>query len=175
MLLRHSPRLLVALSLLLVLILFSRPIRGWHPYGLLSYLPDPYYATYPEDGVTGNCKFSHEEWDAPHQPTLMVLTKEVFKDPAGCKTVVDQFPTPGEMAIVLEAEKDDEILRLKASLGSSEILSFAASAGFERGLSMHQTQEEFAMILKNILNFMPGAQDRLTEGSSLVAQTEYSF
>ncbi|GKC83879.1 hypothetical protein Tco_1139596, partial [Tanacetum coccineum] len=59
--------------------------------------PGPYYAAYPADGVVGNCKFSHEEWDAPHQPTLKVLTKEVFKYPAVCKTVVDQFPTPGEM------------------------------------------------------------------------------
>nr|GEU84384.1 hypothetical protein [Tanacetum cinerariifolium] len=31
--------------------------------------------------------------DASHQPTLTILTKEVFKDPAVCKTVVDQFPT----------------------------------------------------------------------------------
>ncbi|GJX74551.1 hypothetical protein Tco_0313146 [Tanacetum coccineum] len=51
--------------------------------------PGPYYATYPEGGVASNCEFSHEEWDAPHQPTLIILTKEVFKDPSVCKTVVD--------------------------------------------------------------------------------------
>ncbi|GJR74444.1 hypothetical protein Tco_0086809, partial [Tanacetum coccineum] len=51
--------------------------------------PGPYYATYPKGGVVGNCEFSHEEWDAPHQLTLTVLTKEVFKDPSVCKTVVD--------------------------------------------------------------------------------------
>ncbi|GKB79215.1 hypothetical protein Tco_0946110, partial [Tanacetum coccineum] len=25
----------------------------------------PYYATYPQDGVAGNCEFTREEWDAP--------------------------------------------------------------------------------------------------------------
>nr|GEX50607.1 hypothetical protein [Tanacetum cinerariifolium] len=29
-----------------------------------------------------------------------VLTKEVFKNPVACKTIVDQFPTPGEMVRV---------------------------------------------------------------------------
>ncbi|GJR99946.1 hypothetical protein Tco_0316455 [Tanacetum coccineum] len=60
----------------------------------------PYYATYPEGGVTGNYEFTHEEWDAPYRPTFGVLTKEVFKDHAICKTMVDQFPTPGEMVQV---------------------------------------------------------------------------
>ncbi|GKA04476.1 putative ribonuclease H-like domain-containing protein [Tanacetum coccineum] len=49
----------------------------------------PYYATYPQDGIIGNCDFTLEEWDAPYRPTFGVLTKEVFKDPAICKTVVD--------------------------------------------------------------------------------------
>ncbi|GJW23441.1 hypothetical protein Tco_0034063 [Tanacetum coccineum] len=204
--------------------------------------PSPYYATYPEGGVAGNCEFTREEWDAPHQPTLSILTKEVFKDPSICKTVVDQFPTPREMvriealssdqlttkmsvlyclmmlhggellawycgllqsyheyvaglndklsssdaafarskskgnerkkkiksltksldnmhaevarlfadsnrATVLEAEKDEEILRLKATPPEfGELFSLGASAGFERGLSMHRTKEEFAAI-----------------------------
>ncbi|GJX69466.1 hypothetical protein Tco_0305193 [Tanacetum coccineum] len=69
---------------------------------------DPYYATYPEDGVTGNCEFTREEWDAPYRPTFGVITKEVFKDPAICKTVVDQFPTPGEMVRV-EGLSDDQL------------------------------------------------------------------
>ncbi|GJQ99249.1 hypothetical protein Tco_0522234 [Tanacetum coccineum] len=30
----------------------------------------PYYATYPEGGVAGNCEFTHEEWDAPYRPTF---------------------------------------------------------------------------------------------------------
>ncbi|GJW87705.1 hypothetical protein Tco_0163045 [Tanacetum coccineum] len=250
--------------------------------------------------------FTLEEWDAPYRPTFRVLTKEVFKDPAVCKTVVDQFPTPREMVRVeslsddqliakmsvlhcmmishgrellalyhglnqshyeymlsedsrvkgyedkvsiltglelqvstlkkqvfglndklsssdssfakskakgkekkkkiksltksldnmhaevarlftdlnranaLEAEKDEEILRLKAtppnfssffrgqfqglvqkflasdefSKVQGELLSLAASAGFERGLSMHRVKDEFADMLKKMANFM---------------------
>ncbi|GJS61876.1 hypothetical protein Tco_0656660 [Tanacetum coccineum] len=227
----------------------------------------PYYATYPEGGVAGNCEFTREEWDASYRPTFGVLTKEVFKDLAVCKTIVDHFPTPGEMvqveslfddqltakmtvlhcmmmwygvscleeaagsvfndklyssdasfvkskakgkerkkkiksltksldnlhsevarlsaalnqATVLEAEKDEEILRLKATplefssffrgqfqglvqkfLASNkfsrvqgELLSLADSDGFERGLSMHRTKDEFAAVLKKMANFMP--------------------
>ncbi|GKF40805.1 hypothetical protein Tco_0124147 [Tanacetum coccineum] len=60
------------------------------------------------DGVAGNCEFTREEWDAPYRPTFGVLTKEVFKDPAICKTIVDQFPTPGEMVRV-ESLSDDQL------------------------------------------------------------------
>ncbi|GJZ10096.1 hypothetical protein Tco_0544855 [Tanacetum coccineum] len=264
--------------------------------GLLPFFAGPYYAAYLEGGVIGNYEFSREEWDAPHQPTLMILTNVVFKDPTVCKTVVDQFPTPQEMvqikaltndqmnakmsvlhylmmshggellaryrgflqsrheqvtdlndklsssdvafakskvkgkerkkniksftksldqlnaevarlsttlnqATVLKAEKDEEILRLKASPSDfvsffqgqfqglvwkfllsdefsrvqGELLSLAASAGFERGLSMHRTKEEFAVVMKEISQFVPGAQDRLAEASSLIAQTDYAF
>ncbi|GJX33361.1 hypothetical protein Tco_0243216 [Tanacetum coccineum] len=77
-------------------------------------------------------------------------------------------------ATILEAERDEEILRLKAtppkfssffqgqfqglvqkflasdefSRVQGELLSLAASAGFEHGLSMHQTKDEFADISK---------------------------
>nr|GEW29063.1 hypothetical protein [Tanacetum cinerariifolium] len=238
----------------------------------------PYYATYPEGGVARNCEFTREEWDAPYWPTFGVLTKEVFKDPVVCKTVVDQFPTPGEMvrveiffddqlttklsvlhcmmmshdgkllayyrglnqshheyvllvdsrakgkerkkkiksltksldnlhaevvhlsadlnqAIVLEAEKDEEILRLKAtplvfssffrgqlqglvwkflafdefSRVQGELLSLAASAGFERGLSMHQTKDEFAVGLKKMAHFI---SEFFTEPLSVILQLE---
>ncbi|GKD05661.1 hypothetical protein Tco_1180635, partial [Tanacetum coccineum] len=61
----------------------------------------PYYATYPEGGVAGNCEFTRKEWDTPYRPTFVVLTKEVFKDPIVCKSVVDQFPTPSEMVQLL--------------------------------------------------------------------------
>ncbi|GJV54061.1 hypothetical protein Tco_1449802 [Tanacetum coccineum] len=219
--------------------------------------------------------FSAWGWLLHSRPTFGVLTKEVFKDPTICKTVVDQFPTPGEMvrveslsddqltakmsvlhcmmmshggkllaryrglnlnsshvyglisgnsrlkgyedkgekvssyltkslgqilhyvvarlsaalnqATVLEAENDEEILRLRATLPEfssffrsqfqglvrkflasdefsrvqGELISLAASAGFERGLSMHQTKDEFAAVLKKMANFMPSAQDRL--------------
>nr|GEU36724.1 hypothetical protein [Tanacetum cinerariifolium] len=48
-----------------------------HRY-LFSFSPGPYYALYLEDGVAGSCEFSREEWHAPHQPTLSVLTKKVY-------------------------------------------------------------------------------------------------
>nr|GEV27564.1 hypothetical protein [Tanacetum cinerariifolium] len=62
-------------------------------------------------------------------------------------------------ATVLEAEKDEEILRLKAT---------PLDAGFEHGLSMHQTKDEFANVLKKMANFMPDAQDRLAKASLLL-------
>ncbi|GJR80769.1 hypothetical protein Tco_0151554 [Tanacetum coccineum] len=74
-------------------------------------------------------------------------------------------------ATVLEAKKDEEILRLKATPPDKvqgELLSLASSAGFERRLSMHQTKDEFAAMLKKMANFMPGAQDRLVEASSFL-------
>ncbi|GJT93725.1 hypothetical protein Tco_1082570 [Tanacetum coccineum] len=99
-------------------------------------------------------------------------------------------------ATVLEAEKDEEILRLKTtppefspffrgqfqglvwkflasdkfSRVQGELLSLAASAGFERGLSMHRTKDEFAAGLKKMTNFMPGALDRLAEASPLLVR-----
>nr|GEY12188.1 hypothetical protein [Tanacetum cinerariifolium] len=217
----------------------------------------PYYATYPEGGVVKNYEFSLEEWDAPYQPTLTILNKEVFKDPTVYKIVFDQFSTPGEMVwiealtndqpnakmsmlrylimshsgkllaryhvllefhheqvaglndklssfdaafskskakrkerkkkikyrtkrldqlnaevaclstalnqvIALEAKKDKEILRLKAS--PMEFVSFfRASVGFERGLSMRQTKEEFAAVLKEISQFLP--DNKMTGGA----------
>ncbi|GJR39132.1 hypothetical protein Tco_1214816, partial [Tanacetum coccineum] len=51
-------------------------------------------------------------------------------------------------ATVLEAERDEEILHLKAT--PLEFTSFfRASVGFECGLSMHQTKEEFVDITEH--------------------------
>ncbi|GJY23204.1 hypothetical protein Tco_0396862, partial [Tanacetum coccineum] len=84
-------------------------------------------------------------------------------------------------ATILEAERDEEILRLKAtplefssffrgqfqglvrkflasdefSRVQGELLSLAASAGFEHGLSMHQTKDEFADVLKKMYAVEP--------------------
>ncbi|GKB38909.1 hypothetical protein Tco_0883851, partial [Tanacetum coccineum] len=69
-------------------------------------------------------------------------------------------------ATVLEAEKDEEILRLKTT---------PSNAGFKSGLSMHRTKDEFAVVLKKMANFMPGAQDRLAEASPIISQTDYAF
>ncbi|GJS59712.1 hypothetical protein Tco_0654496 [Tanacetum coccineum] len=104
-------------------------------------------------------------------------------------------------ATILEVKRDEEIMRLKAtppefssffwgqfqglvrkflasdefSRVQGELLSLAASAGFERGLSIHRTKDEFVVILKKMVNFMLGAHDRLVEASPLVAQTDCAF
>nr|GEU70804.1 hypothetical protein [Tanacetum cinerariifolium] len=62
------------------------------------FVPGPYYVAYHEDDVVaGSYEVSREQWEGPHEPILSILTKEMFKDPNICKTVVDQFPTPEEM------------------------------------------------------------------------------
>ncbi|GJW60598.1 hypothetical protein Tco_0109933 [Tanacetum coccineum] len=72
---------------------------------------------------------------------------------------VARFSADLNRATVLEAEKDKEILRLKAtplgfaSFFRGKLLSLAASARFKRGLSMHQTKDEFAAILKKMSHF----------------------
>ncbi|GKC64192.1 hypothetical protein Tco_1096790 [Tanacetum coccineum] len=248
---------------------------------LFPFSASPYYAAYPEGGVARNYEFTHEEWDVPYRPTFGVLTKEFFKDPIVCKTVVDQFPTPVKMiwvetlsgdqltakmsvshcmmmqhggellarycgmlqshheyvlsadsilkgyeervvgltelelqvsalkrkkkiksliksldnlhvevaclstdlnrATVLEAEKDEEIIRLKAAPPGvqGELLSLVASAGFERGLSMHQTKDEFAAIFEHaaeplsvILQLDP---DKLARPASVPASKDACF
>ncbi|GKB98549.1 hypothetical protein Tco_0984686 [Tanacetum coccineum] len=96
---------------------------------------------------------------------------------------VVRLSTALNQATVLEAEKDEEILCLKAtplefasffrdkfqdlvwkflasdefSRVQGELLSLAASARFEHGLSMHRTKDEFGAVLKKMANFMPGA------------------
>ncbi|GKB21005.1 hypothetical protein Tco_0854928 [Tanacetum coccineum] len=211
---------------------------------LFPFSAGPYYATYPEGGIAGNSEFTREEWDAPYRPTFGVLTKEVFKDPAVYKTVVDQFLTPGEMVrieslshdqlttkmsvlhcmIMLhgcelfaryrglsqshheymlsadsmlkgyeekvanmtelelqvtalkkqvsglndklatsdasftksKAKEDESKKKIKSidefSRVQGELLSLVASAGFDRGLSMHQTKDEFAAVLKKMIS-----------------------
>ncbi|GKC43246.1 hypothetical protein Tco_1060968 [Tanacetum coccineum] len=175
------------------------------------------------DGVAGNCEFTREEWDAPYRPIFEVITKEVCKDPAilsalkkqvsalndklsssdasFAKSKVARLSAALNQATILEAERDEEILRLNTtpleflsffrgqfqglvrkflvsnefSRVQGELLSLAASDGFERGLSMHLTKDEFAAVLKKMVNFMSGAQERLDEASPLVAQTDYAF
>nr|GEV52404.1 hypothetical protein [Tanacetum cinerariifolium] len=102
----------------------------------------PYYATYPEDGVTGNCEFTREEWDAPYRPTFEVLTKEVFKDPAVCKTIVDQFPTLGEMVRV-EGLSDDQ-LTAKMSVFHYMMMSHGGEL-FARYRGLNQSHHEYVL------------------------------
>ncbi|GJY47839.1 hypothetical protein Tco_0437795 [Tanacetum coccineum] len=87
---------------------------------------------------------------------------------------VDRLSATLNQATVLEAEKNEEILSLKAT--PPEFASFfRGHVGFERGLSMHRTKDEFAIVLKKMANFMHDAHDRLTEASLLVARTDYAF
>nr|GEU85332.1 hypothetical protein [Tanacetum cinerariifolium] len=65
------------------------------------------YSFSQRGGVVKNYEFSLEEWDAPHQPTLTILNKEVFKDPTMYKMVFYQFSTPGEM-VWIEALTNDQ-------------------------------------------------------------------
>ncbi|GJU95093.1 hypothetical protein Tco_1319849 [Tanacetum coccineum] len=103
--------------------------------------------------------------------------KSLTKSLDNLHTEVARLSVALNQATILEAERDEEILRLKTTPPEiqGELLSLAASAGFDRGFSMHQTKDEFAVVLKNMVNFMPGAQDRLAEASPHVAQTDYAF
>ncbi|GKE20422.1 hypothetical protein Tco_1431934 [Tanacetum coccineum] len=85
--------------------------------------------------------------------------KSLTKSVDNLQTKVARFSAALNQATVLEAEEDEEILRLKAIPPEvqGELLSLAANAGFKRGLSMHQTKDEFAAVLKKMANFMPGA------------------
>ncbi|GJZ11820.1 hypothetical protein Tco_0546579 [Tanacetum coccineum] len=228
----------VLLFLPIVLCYFSYSLS--YLLDFFPFTPGPYYATYSTNDVaTGSYRVSQEEWDGPHQPTLTILTKKIFKDPSVCKTVVDQLLTSEEMvrikaliddqlaakmsglqeyaplpakdkgkdrkkkikylfknldrltaevtrlcstlnqATFLEAERDAEILHLRASslefasffqirfqslvqkfLTSDEfsrvqgkLISLAASTGFECGLSMDQTPKEFFVVLKKVSDY----------------------
>ncbi|GJU85534.1 hypothetical protein Tco_1293080 [Tanacetum coccineum] len=87
---------------------------------------------------------------------------------------IARLSTTLNQATVLKAEKDEKILRLKAT--PLEVASyFWGQARFERGLSMHRTKDEFVAVLKKMAHFMPSAQGRLAKASLLVAQTDYTF
>ncbi|GJV88911.1 hypothetical protein Tco_1532849 [Tanacetum coccineum] len=127
--------------------------------------------------------------------------KSLSKSLDNLHSEVARLSTALNQATILEAERDEEILRLKATPPKSssffrgqfqglvwkflafdkfsrvqgELLSLAASNGFERELSMHRTKDKFAGVLKKMVNFMHGAQDRIVEASPLVAQNNYAF
>ncbi|GJS47331.1 hypothetical protein Tco_0597452 [Tanacetum coccineum] len=228
----------------------------------------PYYATYPEGGVVGNCEFTREDvlhcmmmshggellaryrrLDQSHHEYVLSadsrlkgyeekvanmtglelqvadLKKQVSglndkltssdasfaKSKAKGKERKKKIKSLGKsldnlhaevarlsvvlnQATILEAERDEEILRLKDtppefssffrgqfqglvrkflasdefSRVQGELLSLAASVGFEHGLSMHRTKDEFDAVLNKMVNFMPGVQDRLLEPEKLV-------
>nr|GEU73391.1 hypothetical protein [Tanacetum cinerariifolium] len=69
---------------------------------------------------------------------------------------VARLSTDLNRATILEAKKDEEILRLEATPPKvqCELLSLSASTGFKRALSMHQTKAEFAAVLKKMAHFV---------------------
>ncbi|GJZ82675.1 hypothetical protein Tco_0647848 [Tanacetum coccineum] len=169
--------------------------RDFFPFSL-----GPYYATYPEGGVAGNCEFSREElkslqercavfqglktqvsdfqkWFADLNDKLTSSDGAFMKAKAKGKERKKKIKSHTKnldqlnaevaclsaalnQAIALEAEKDEEILQLKASTSDfGELLSLAASAGFEGGLGMHQTQKGFDVVLKKISHQHPASRD----------------
>ncbi|GJZ75338.1 hypothetical protein Tco_0639803 [Tanacetum coccineum] len=98
--------------------------------------------TYHEDGVTGNYEFTREEWYASYRPTFVVLTKEVFKDPAVCNTIVDQFPTPGEIVRV-ESLFDDQ-LTTKMSVLHCMMMSHGGKL-LARYLGLNRSYHEYVL------------------------------
>ncbi|GJU55119.1 hypothetical protein Tco_1228833 [Tanacetum coccineum] len=125
----------------------------------------PNYATYPEDGVVaGSYEVSREEWNGPYQLTLSILTKEVFKDPRVCKTVVDQFPIPREM-VRIEALTDDRLA------GKMSVLHYMMMS--HRG----ELLARYRGLLKSHHKYVPstysrlkGFQQRLTSFQGLKSQ-----
>nr|GEX28770.1 hypothetical protein [Tanacetum cinerariifolium] len=102
--------------------------------------------------------------------------KSLTKSLDNLHTEVARLSAALNQLTILEAERDEEILRLKTTPPvQGELLSLAASVRFERGLSMHRTKDKFVVVLKKMVNFMPGAQDGVAEASYLVAQTNYAF
>nr|GEU77695.1 hypothetical protein [Tanacetum cinerariifolium] len=70
---------------------------------------------------------------------------------AGLMGLELQVSTLKKQGLVWKFLASDEYSRVQG-----ELLSLAASTGFERGLSMHRTKDEFADVLKKMVNFIPG-------------------
>ncbi|GJV51951.1 hypothetical protein Tco_1447692 [Tanacetum coccineum] len=103
--------------------------------------------------------------------------KTLTKSLDNLHTKVAHLSAALNQATILEAERDEEILWLKTtppefssffrgqlqglvwkflasdefSIVLGELLSLVASAGFECGLSMHRTKDEFAVVLKKMI------------------------
>ncbi|GJR08250.1 hypothetical protein Tco_0790902 [Tanacetum coccineum] len=67
------------------------------------------------------------------------------------------------------------LVSVEFSRVQGELLSLAASVGFERWLSIHRTKDEFVVVLKKMANFLPGAQDRLAKSSPLLLKLIIPF
>ncbi|GKA72412.1 hypothetical protein Tco_0778628 [Tanacetum coccineum] len=123
-----------------------------------------YYATYHKGGVAGNCEFTHEEWDAPYRPTFEVLTKEVFKDHAVCKTMVDQFPTPRE--IVRVKSLFDDQLTTKMSVLYCMMMSHGGEL-FAHYRGLLRSHHEYVLLANSRLK---GYEERVASFTGLELQ-----
>ncbi|GJU46523.1 hypothetical protein Tco_1203789 [Tanacetum coccineum] len=114
-----------------------------------------YYATYPQDGIIGNCELllrsgmlldsrlkDYEERVAGSKAKGKERKKKIkslTKSLDNLHAEVAHLSTTLNQATMLKAEKDEEILHLKSTpsdVVQGEILSLAASDGFKHGLSL---------------------------------------
>ncbi|GKE04287.1 hypothetical protein Tco_1396305 [Tanacetum coccineum] len=84
--------------------------------------------------------------------------KSLTKSLDNFHTKVARLSDALNQATILEAEREEGILRKflasdEFSRVQGELISLAASVGFERGLSMHQTKDEFAVVLKKMTSY----------------------
>ncbi|GJR64786.1 hypothetical protein Tco_0010851 [Tanacetum coccineum] len=89
--------------------------------------------------------------------------KSLTKSLDNLHTKVARLSVALNQGLVWKFLASDEFSRVQG-----ELLSLSASAGFERSWSMHRTKDEFATMLKKMINFMSGMQDRLAEASPLI-------
>ncbi|GJY20447.1 hypothetical protein Tco_0393013 [Tanacetum coccineum] len=105
------------------------------------------------------------------RPGLFVGDDDESKDDDdACVEIPLVIPLCSAAGLVRKFLASDEFSRVQG-----ELLSLAASVGFERGFCMHRTKDEFAMVLKKKVNFMPGAQDRLAKASPLLLKLTMPF
>nr|GEV10015.1 hypothetical protein [Tanacetum cinerariifolium] len=76
-----------------------------------------------------------------------------------------------------KSRKSDQIFAAydEFSRAQGELLSLAINDGFERVLRMNKNKEQLAEVMKNISNYVPGAQGRLVEATPLVATIKYQI
>nr|GEV43953.1 hypothetical protein [Tanacetum cinerariifolium] len=136
----------------------------------LPFAPGPYYATYPEDGIVASSyEVSREERDSPHQPTLSILTKDMFKDPSVCKSIVDQFPTPREMVRIESLTND----RLDRKMVVLHCLMMTHEGELLARSRLPILMIRLLLLMMLLLRLRP--RGRLVEAAHLVATTGYSF
>ncbi|GKB64300.1 hypothetical protein Tco_0920486, partial [Tanacetum coccineum] len=115
-------------------------------------------------------------WDAPYRPTFGVLTNEVFKDPAICKTIVDQFPTPREIVRV-ESLSDDKLIGKMSVLYCMMMLHGGDLLARYRGLN--QSRHEYVLSTdsrlkgyKEKVTNMTGLNDKLSSSDASFAKSK---